>query len=99
MSFEMIGSCQSLATHITNMCLDSLMNHINVVPQITILAKDCLTIFTWRRSDEIMYFSDVTSQRLRVDEMLATLNTEVISSFFMHTLDLKSKEEGLTFCF
>ena len=97
MSFEMIGSCQSLATHVTNMSLDSLMNHINVMPQITVLAKDFLTIFTWRRSDEVMNFSDVASQRLRVDEMLATLDTEVISSFFMHTLDLKSKGEGLTF--
>ena len=99
-SFEMIGSCQSLATHVTNMSLDSFMNHINVVPQITILAKDFLTIFTWRRSDEVMNFSDVASQRLRVDEMLSTLDTQVISSFFMHTLDLKSKGECLNFfCF
>ena len=91
MSFEMIGSCQSLATHVTNMSLDSLMNHINVVSQITILAKDFLTIFTWRRSDEIMDFSDVASQRLRIDEMLSALYTEVISSFFMHTLKSKFK--------
>ena len=61
MSFEMIGSCQSLATHVTNMSLDSLMNHINVMPQITVLAKDFLTIFTWRRSDKVMNFSDVAS--------------------------------------